>query len=176
MKQSLSDIAETACAEHKAQQRPREFTVTLELVASFNPKIILEIGCADGGTLFAWTKICPEVYGITLPGYEVNDHGADVIVATSHSAETLARIEDKLNSRQLDMLFIDGDHSYDGVKADWEMYSPLVRKGGLVLFHDVANWVNEPEVVWFWRDLNKGYMICDALQSVLSVGFGIVEV
>ena len=111
-----------------------------------------------------------------MPGYEVNDHGADVIVATSHSAETVSRIQDKLNSRELDMLFIDGDHSYDGVKSDWEMYSPLVRKGGLVLFHDVANWVNEPEVVWFWKDLNKGYMICDALQSVLSVGFGIVEV
>ena len=38
---------------------------------------------------------------------------------------------------KLDFLFIDGDHSYDGVKADFEMYAPMVRPGGLIAFHDI---------------------------------------
>lgn len=39
----------------------------------------------------------------------------------------------------LDLVFIDGDHSYEGVKSDWLLYEPLVRAGGLVLFHDKMN-------------------------------------
>jgi hypothetical protein len=34
-------------------------------------------------------------------------------------------------------LFIDGDHTYEGVRRDFEMYSPLVRKGGIIAFHDI---------------------------------------
>jgi len=36
----------------------------------------------------------------------------------------------------LDLLFIDGDHSYDGVKSDWEAYKQLLRPGSIVVFHD----------------------------------------
>lgn len=40
--------------------------------------------------------------------------------------------------RKIDFLFIDGDHTYEGVKKDWEMYSRFVKKGGLVVFHDIT--------------------------------------
>ena len=33
-------------------------------------------------------------------------------------------------------LFIDGDHSYEGCKADFEAWSPLVKPGGMIAFHD----------------------------------------
>ena len=36
----------------------------------------------------------------------------------------------------IDLLFIDGDHSYNGVKGDWENFSPFVTKFGVVVFHD----------------------------------------
>jgi predicted O-methyltransferase YrrM len=38
----------------------------------------------------------------------------------------------------VDFLFIDGDHRYEGVLADWRDYAPLVRPGGLVAFHDIV--------------------------------------
>src|SRR5205085_10582223 len=38
----------------------------------------------------------------------------------------------------IDLLMIDGDHSYEGVKRDWELFSPFVKKTGVVLFHDTA--------------------------------------
>lgn len=37
---------------------------------------------------------------------------------------------------RLDVLFIDGDHSYTGVKGDWEAYKGFLKSGGLVIFHD----------------------------------------
>lgn len=39
-------------------------------------------------------------------------------------------------SPTLDVLFIDGDHSYDGVKADWESYKSFLKDGAIVIFHD----------------------------------------
>lgn len=36
----------------------------------------------------------------------------------------------------LDLLFIDGDHSYDGVKADWDAYNRFLKPGAIVVFHD----------------------------------------
>lgn len=37
----------------------------------------------------------------------------------------------------IDFLFIDGDHSYSGVKQDFEQYSQFVKHGGLISFHDI---------------------------------------
>ena len=39
-------------------------------------------------------------------------------------------------TQHLDVLFIDGDHSYEGVKADWEAYKGLLKTGSVVVFHD----------------------------------------
>jgi predicted O-methyltransferase YrrM len=39
-------------------------------------------------------------------------------------------------SREIDLLFIDGDHTFDGCMRDVESWLPLVRSGGIVLFHD----------------------------------------
>lgn len=60
------------------------------------------------------------------------------IVGNSHSKE----IFDKVSDKEYDMLLIDGDHSCEGVTEDYSMYTPLVKKGGIILMHDIYN-VNE---------------------------------
>ena len=37
-------------------------------------------------------------------------------------------------------LFIDGDHRYEGVKKDFELYSPKVKVDGIIAFHDTFSW------------------------------------
>lgn len=39
-------------------------------------------------------------------------------------------------TKSLDLLFIDGDHSYEGVKADWNAYKHFLQSGSIVVFHD----------------------------------------
>ena len=39
----------------------------------------------------------------------------------------------------IEVLFIDGDHSYEGAKADFERWSAFVQPGGHVLFHDAVD-------------------------------------
>jgi hypothetical protein len=51
----------------------------------------------------------------------------------------LKDVEDIIGEELLDFLFIDGDHTYEGVKDDYEMYKHLVRPGGWIGFHDIKN-------------------------------------
>lgn len=37
---------------------------------------------------------------------------------------------------KIDLLFIDGDHSYDGVKKDFELYSTILSDNGIIIIHD----------------------------------------
>lgn len=69
------------------------------------------------------------------------------VVGDSHKEETLAKVSD----RTYQFLLIDGDHSYEGVKKDFEMYTPLVEPGGYVLLHDTHN-INEG-VPQFWEEI-----------------------
>jgi hypothetical protein len=39
----------------------------------------------------------------------------------------------------VDMLHIDGDHSYEGVKSDYEKWKHLVKSGGMIVFHDIKD-------------------------------------
>lgn len=52
----------------------------------------------------------------------------------------------------IDMIFIDGDHRYPAVKADFEQWFPFVKKGGLVLFHDSRKEKGTPD-----NTFNRGW-------------------
>jgi predicted O-methyltransferase YrrM len=41
-------------------------------------------------------------------------------------------------TEKLDLLFIDGDHSYEGAKGDWEAYKEFVSSGSVVVCHDIG--------------------------------------
>ena len=68
--------------------------------------------------------------------------------------------------RKVDILLIDGDHSYEGVKKDYEHWLPVVNIGGSILFHDSCSTREEttprPEVEKFVRELT--------LKKVMEVG------
>lgn len=171
------EIAIAACDRHGAMQRPDEFTTVLDLVAAAEPKVIVEIGCMIGGTLYAWRQICEDVYAITLPNphpdYPIS-HGATVLKADSHSPESLAWLRAQIVGREIDVLHIDGDHTFDGVSADWEMYSPLVRAGGLILINDIANDRDAQDVGRFWRQLSVDHTSETVIAGVRPIGFGII--
>jgi predicted O-methyltransferase YrrM len=47
-----------------------------------------------------------------------------------------ARLYAASNGPPLDFVFIDGDHSYEGLRGDWEAWSPLVAPQGIIALHD----------------------------------------
>jgi FkbM family methyltransferase len=171
-----------------ASQRPDELAGLLETLGREDLKITAEIGCDAGGTLFAWKQVCPEVYGITLAdnSYQtggtdnrpLHNHGAAVHLGDSHDAASWRWLEAKLHGRLLDLLVIDGDHRAAGVRADLEMYGPLVRPGGLIALHDIAATDDErAEVHRVWPDLVRRYDTSEILSKAWDpYGWGVIRV
>lgn len=136
---------------------------------------MLEIGTYDGGTLFLFTKIIEpngKIISLDLPGgefgggYKKNkrlfytnftqkNQRIFLIQDDSHSPTSLDKINSILNEKKLDFLFIDGDHSYIGIKQDYQIFNPLVKKGGIIAFHDICqNPLNTNcEVNRFWNEI-----------------------
>ena len=53
-----------------------------------------------------------------------------------------------------DLLFIDGGHALDVVRKDIELYVPLVKNGGVVVFHDFSSECGVPTAVW--EEIQRG--------------------
>ena len=79
----------------------------------------------------------------------------ELLEADSHDRATLDRVRTLFAGRPVDVLFIDGDHTYAGVRSDYEMYGPLVRDGGVVAFHDIVPGLecDVGGVPRYWREL-----------------------
>jgi len=179
---SMTDRARAAIESKtvRSNQHLAEIVPLLEEMERLRPMHLCEIGADRGGTLALFASVAsprarllsidlnyPERRMRTYRRLGRRQQSITCIEADSHAPETLSHAKRWLNSRQLDFLFIDGDHSYDGVKQDFEMYAPLVRPGGIVAFHDIIpdfkTRYNTPthadvgEVPRFWQELRSRY-------------------
>ena len=179
-------------------QIKEEFVELLKIFQELNPKYILEIGTANGGTLFCFCKLARDdatIISIDLPegpfggGYpewkipiyqtfKKEKQNLYLLRKDSHKNETLEEVKKILNGNQLDFIFIDGDYSYEGVKKDFEMYSPLVKKGGIIAFHDIAKNYFDPQcqVDLFWKEIKHCFKIKEVMKKPYEgwAGIGIV--
>lgn len=150
--QTVEQLLDIQSPIFSSNQKQEEITQLLRLLEAQKPKTMLEIGTYRGGTLFLFSRVSsPAARIISLdfrypsPEYfkslsKLAARGQNIrcIQADSHAPETLQRINRLLGGQPLDFLFIDGDHSYAGVKRDFELYAPLVRPGGIIAFHDIV--------------------------------------
>lgn len=152
----------------------------LEIVEQRRPRTVLEIGSAKGGTLFLLCQMCPPdalLISLDLPqgafggasyprwkeplyrAFRRKDQTLHLLRADSHDPQTVLEIRRLLGERPLDLLFIDGDHSYEGVRQDFASYSGLVGPEGLIALHDITP--GPPEAVGgvprFWTEVSAHF-------------------
>lgn len=65
-----------------------------------------------------------------------NNSNINLLQGNSYFDETETKLKKELSNNKLDLLFIDGDHTLDGVKNDFERYSKYIKKGGYIVFDD----------------------------------------
>jgi len=156
-----------------------EITSLMDLLFKEKPKVVMEVGTMNGGTLFLFSRIAADDalllsvdlpwarYGYGYPKYKVPlyrsfvkpDQALHLLRANSHDASTFQKVRNLLENREIDFLFLDGDHTYEGIRQDFEMYSPLVKRGGIVGFHDIAPHPPETDcdVFRFWNEIKSHY-------------------
>jgi cephalosporin hydroxylase len=151
----IEKIIDSAYSLYMPQERD-EITKLAEFVYNLQPKVVVEIGTKFGGTFKIWNevthgkKISIDLVegihgGISRKDYDsrnqsfksVYGDNCTFIEGSSHDQSTYDALVKELDGKLIDFLFIDGDHTYEGVKQDYEMYSNLVNEGGWIAFHDI---------------------------------------
>ncbi len=190
---------------HYKKIRPRQNPVEIENlfneICNLNPKRVLEIGTARGGTLYLWTQAATDdatLVSVDLPGgdfggayagcrtelYRAFTKGKQqlhLFLEDSHDKSTLEKVAARFNNKPIDFAFIDGDHTYEGVKADFNDYGPLVRAGGIIAFHDILYREKQPSirVNMLWKELQEQYDCTEFIGpegSGKKIGIGLLRV
>ena len=155
----------------QVRQEIEEF-VTL-LIQKQLTSSILEVGLGYfGSTHFLWRLFINKVITIEISHDRVREFGANTreffgkwvlgdgrssfLIGSSSTVNTVKKAYTFLENKPVDVLFIDGDHSFEGVLSDWLLYNPLVIKGGIVAFHDALLSAPELGVADFLEKLRNG--------------------
>jgi cephalosporin hydroxylase len=163
----------------------------------------IELGTCRGGMTW-WFAHLPDfkkIVSVDLPGSNFGqaprDQDKDVIrswVSTDYDVtlctgdtqkqETVDEVKAEFEGGLVDCLFIDADHTYEGVKKDYELWRPLVRNGGCIVFHDVADHSKSNpacRVKEFWDELRASHPMGIYAEIRMATdpdwaGIGIMEV
>jgi hypothetical protein len=172
-----------------------EIRSLFDMVKELKPKTVCEIGTDKGGTLYLWCQASESdalILSLDLPSRaryserrrrlysqfkKTKQQILTFLPGDSHSAILEERVKFTLGERQIDFLFIDGDHTYEGVKQDFLTYSKLVRSGGIIAFHDIRTVRPGCGVKEFWDELSSSIPSENrkefALQAFGPTGAGI---
>jgi predicted O-methyltransferase YrrM len=107
------------------------------------------------------------------------------IMGDTHDPNFIESVKNEVGL--VDLLFIDGDHSYEGVKKDFYTYFPLLKQGGCVMFHDITDSPVHRErkvfVEQFWKEIKPQFP--QALEFIdgneysgapnLTMGIGVIR-
>jgi predicted O-methyltransferase YrrM len=184
---SLEQAYNSAAHILRPAQVRGEIDYVLNKINARNPKRVMELGTGKGGNLFLLSNVAASDATIISLDMRGGPHGAGyppwkipllksfvhgdqqliLIDADSHNSNTPSMISRFLQGELLDVLFIDGDHSYEGVKKDFGLYQSFVRPGGLIIMHDIAVCNFDPtcKVNVFWDEIKNNYEYEEVIED-----------
>ena len=108
----------------------------LHIASILRPACYVELGLYQCELFNKMIPYCGKLYGVDIVE-SVSTYMKKSTKASFHcnSTQEFAKLA-KSKNLQIDMLFIDADHSYESVKKDFESFFPLVKDNGIILMHD----------------------------------------
>lgn len=163
------------------------------LVDALQPRILVELGVYKGDSYCAFCQAVQEAripakcYGVDNWHGDVHygEYGNEVLWELSQYHDpryggfsTLVRsdFEEALplfSDGSIDLLHIDGTHTYDAVRRDFEHWLPKMSERGVVLFHDINERRAQYEVWRFWEEVRRQY---PSFEFTHSSGLGVLKV
>lgn len=142
-KEKLEEIY-AHCKSYKIQQKKPEWFSVLELLNSQNRKFnnILDIGVYDGGTSISLSYFTSKLFSLDISPcrYKLDDLTKNCdykyLKGNSQLPQVVQQVHDIVG--KVDVLMIDGDHTYEGSLNDYKNYHDMVNPNGIIIFHDIV--------------------------------------
>jgi predicted O-methyltransferase YrrM len=140
----LSVLEQTVTGAHGVSGTSGHALFLFNLVLALQAQLVVEIGLGPGDStsvfLLALKQTGGQLISIDIHEQPVAERKVDIVGERArwtfiHKPSEEAAKEWPPN-RKIDILLIDGKHSYNQVKLEYKLYKPLMQKGGYVLFHD----------------------------------------
>ena len=163
------------------------------LIHICQPRTLVELGTYSGNSYFAFCQAVKKLNTSTkchaIDTWKGDKHGGlygeDIFLdveqynqahytnfSTLHRS-TFDDAQDDFEDGSIDMLHIDGLHTYEAVKHDFERWLPKLSDRAVVLFHDVCETRKDFGVWKFWEELERQY---PSFMFEHSHGLGVLAV
>jgi uncharacterized coiled-coil protein SlyX len=163
------------------------------IIQEISPKIFVELGTHSGNSYFSFcqsvveAELTTKCYAVdTWQGDEHAGHYDEEIFAKvkAHHQEHYAGFSRLLRmtfddaasyfaDESVDLLHIDGLHTYKAVRHDFDTWLPKLAPGAVVIFHDTNVRENDFGVWKLWEELQARYP--SNLEFLHSHGLGVLQ-
>ena len=178
-------------------QKDQEMFSLMDIAKKTNIKTICEIGSYKGGSLFLLAQMASKNASIIsididyplekrflFGKFARKSQKIKCIRGNTQNPKTVESVRRALSGRKIDLLFIDGDHSFFGVMNDFVRFSPLMSEKGIIAFHDIHPdfrmhyGVNSSSFVGgvpiFWEAIKKsGLTTTEIIEDQEQDGYGL---
>jgi predicted O-methyltransferase YrrM len=133
----------------------------------------LDLPGGNFGAGYPWWKVS------LYKAFASKGQNIHLVRSDSRSQETYKKVEEILNGRKIDFLFIDGDHTYQGAKEDFESYYRLMSKEGMIGFHDIIpnSFDVDIQVHQLWGEIKDKYKTQEIVEDYQQnkAGIGVIQ-
>ncbi len=157
-----------------------------DLIRNFKPKVLVELGTHKGTSFFSFCQAVKDalynarLYAVdTWQGDEHAGFYDDTVfkeleeikeeyygsLEINFLRKTFDEAVGEFKNNSIDILHIDGLHTYAAVKHDFETWFPKVKREGIILLHDIFINREDFEVYKFWKELKNDYKTIEFHQS-----------
>lgn len=165
--------ADAVCPDYRVWPWHGHRLFGYDLIAFLAPRLVVELGTYWGTSFFSFCQGVKDLRLATrcvaVDTWEGDEHtgqyGQKVYDTVKEISETIfgdvdihlrrCRFNDAVSDfadESIDLLHIDGYHSYEAVREDFTTWLPKVAPQGIVLFHDIADSCDYGSVR-YWREL-----------------------
>jgi len=162
------------------------------IVHQIKPRVFVELGTHTGNSYFAFcqsireSKISTKAFAVDTwqgddqAGFygdevfrEVSEHNKLYSDFSTLIRKTFDQSLDSFAEKSIDLLHIDGLHTYEAVKHDFESWLPKLKPNAIVLFHDTNVHLDSFGVHKLWSELSRTY---ETVEFLHPHGLGILEI
>jgi predicted O-methyltransferase YrrM len=151
-------FTEVARHDWNSEDECGEFMASIIKMSKY--KTVLEIGVFEGETTQHLIKALPK--GGQYVGIDINDYRTDLTRAAMSTGGKsidfiLGNSLEELNNlpkNHFDLIFVDGDHSFEHVLPEFKLVEKLVARGGVIVYHDTIHLDGPRKLVEYAKHFN----------------------